>query len=191
MTTLLFVRHGETDWNRQGRFQGSQDIPLNEDGRAQARRLAAAWNEGGDVLVSSPLSRARETAEILSAALGLPLRNTDTRLAERSYGAGEGLTMAERNERFNDGAVPGIEPPEALRFRALNFLESVTLEHPGRRVVAVSHGGFINAVLSLVSEGYLGSGKTFLGNASVTTLALSASGWSVVSVGVSFEAPVL
>jgi len=191
MTTLLFVRHGETDWNRQGRFQGSQDIPLNEDGRAQARRLAAAWNESGDVLVSSPLSRARETAEILSAALGLPLRNTDTRLAERSYGAGEGLTMAERNERFNDGAVPGIEPPEALRFRALNFLESVTLEHPGRRVVAVSHGGFINAVLSLVSEGYLGSGKTFLGNASVTTLALSASGWSVVSVGVSFEAPVL
>lgn len=188
MTTLLFVRHGETDWNRAGRFQGSQDIPLNDEGRAQARRLARQWDQGGDLVVASPLSRARETAEILASSLGFSVLTFDPRLIERSYGMGEGLTVAERQERWPDGQVPGIETVEALRARAQAFLEAVTLEHPGRRVVAVSHGGFINAVLSLVSGGALGTGKTLLGNASVSTVTLGAGGWTVVEAGRSLEA---
>lgn len=187
MTTFLFVRHGETDWNRQGRFQGSRDIPLNDDGRHQARRLAEAWDQGGDVLLSSPLSRARETAEILAARLGLPLRNTDDRLSERHYGEAEGLSLDERRARFPDGVIPGVEPPEAIQARARSFLDSATAEHPGRCIVVVSHGGFINVVLSLVSGGEVGTGKTFLGNASVSRVDYSAQGWTVASVGQSFE----
>jgi len=188
MTTILFVRHGETDWNREGRFQGTQDIPLNEEGRRQARHLARAWDQGGDVVLSSPLGRARETAEILAAAMGLPIHGFDPRLIEREYGAGAGLTMAERRERFPDGVIPGVEPTESMRERAKGFLDAVLQEHSGRRVVAVSHGGFINAVLALVSGGRIGTGKTFLGNASVSSVVQSSLGWSAGLVGHTLEA---
>ena len=188
MTTFLFVRHGETDWNREGRLQGTRNIPLNDEGRSQARRLAEAWDDGGDLLVSSPLARARETAEILGSTLGLPLRNLDDRLVERGFGQCEGLTAAERQVRYPDFIIPGMEALEAVHTRAWNFLDSLTLEHPGRRIVVVSHGGFINVVLSLVTGGEVGTGKTFLGNASVSRVDFTASGWSAPSVGRTFEA---
>lgn len=186
MTTFLFVRHGETDWNRELRFQGSRDIPLNDEGRAQARRLGEAWAEGGDLLFSSPLSRARETAEILGRIRGWALRGTDARLVERHYGQGEGLTLAERKERFPDGVIPDVEPASSLHARARSFLDSMTLEHPGRTLVVVSHGGFINVVLSLVSRGEVGTGKTVLANASVSRVEYAAD-WRVAWVGRTFE----
>jgi len=187
MTTFFLVRHGETDWNRDRRFQGSRDIPLNDEGRAQARRLAAAWRWGGELVFSSPLSRARETATLLAHALGLPLWAPDPRLTERHYGEAEGLTVDEKNQKFPQ-TIPGGETPEAIQARARSFLDAATLEHPGRSLVVVSHGGFINVVLSLVSEGQVGTGKTFLGNASVSHVEYSASGWRVVSVGETVEA---
>ncbi len=187
MTTLTFVRHGETDWNRQGRFQGTQDIPLNEEGRRQARRLAKAWDINCDVLVSSPLGRARETAETLAASLGVSVTTFDVRLVERDYGAGAGLTLDQRRERFPDGQIPGVESPQSIQERVVSFLDSVSLEHPGRSVVAISHGGFINAVLALVSAGRVGTGKTILGNASVSVVVLGADGWAVETVGRTFE----
>lgn len=183
MTTLLLVRHGQTDWNRDGRFQGVQDIPLNDEGREQMRRLAAAWTDPADLLVSSPLGRARESAELLRPALGgLPLL-TDGRLIERDYGLGSGLTLSERQERFPDGVIPGVEAPEAVRARAAVFLAAVEAKHEGRTVVAVSHGGLINALLWLVSGGRWGTGRTLLANAGVTALTHSAGAWSVRSVG--------
>jgi len=187
MTTLYFIRHGETDWNRQQRFQGSRDIPLNDVGRDQARRLAAAWDRSAEVVVSSPLSRARETAEILSSALQLPLAPFDRRLVERSYGRGEGLTLAERLEHWPDGQVPGVEPPHTLRSRAKAFLHEILLAFPGRRIVAVSHGGLINTVLGLVTQGELGTGKSFLANASVTTVVHDEGRWVVREVGRSYQ----
>ncbi len=186
MTTILFVRHGETAWNREGRFQGTQDIPLNEEGRRQAARLAAGWDDGGDVLLSSPLGRARDTADTLASVLDLSVE-TDERLVERDYGAGAGLTLAERRERFPDGVVPGVETPESLRTRAAHFLDDVVRRFGGLRVIAVSHGGFINAVLALVSEGRLGTGKTILGNASVSTVSHDGSGWTAGPVGRTLE----
>jgi len=186
MTTFLFVRHGETDWNREGRLQGTRDIPLNDEGRHQARRLARAWDLGGDVLISSPLLRARETAEILGASLGLLLRSTDFRLVERGFGQSEGLTLAERRSRYPDGTSPGEETTEIVRARARSFLDSMTLEHPGRTIIVVSHGALINAVLSLVSHGEVGTGKTSLANTSVSRIEYSATGWTVASVGQTF-----
>jgi uncharacterized phosphatase len=186
MITLLFVRHGETAWNREGRFQGIQDIPLNEEGRRQAIRLANGWDQGGDFVLSSPLRRAWDTASILSVALGLPIE-TDDRLVERDYGEGAGLTLAERRERFPDGVVPGVETSNSLQERAANFLDDVVRRFNGRRVIAVSHGGFINALLALVSGGQLGTGKTLLGNASVSVIEGDASGWVAGTVGRTFE----
>src|SRR5689334_12381899 len=99
LPTLIFIRHGETDWNVEGRLQGQRDIPLNDTGRAQARRngtaIKAAMPETvGFDFVASPLSRSRETMEIVRAAMGLPAENytTDDRLKELTFGAWEGLT---------------------------------------------------------------------------------------------------
>lgn len=189
MTTLFLVRHGETDWNLQQRFQGSQDIPLNETGRTQARNLAATWDRPVDLVVASPLSRARETAEILAAALGLPIHHLDRRLLERSFGRGEGLTVAERLIQWPDGRVPGLEPAETLRGRARAFLQEATSEFPGRKILAVSHGGLINGILSVVTGGLMGSGKTFLANASVTTLVHHRGRWVVREVGRRYAPP--
>lgn len=185
MTTLHFVRHGETDWNRLGRFQGIQDIPLNDEGRRQARQLADRWRDPVDVLVASPLGRARETAEILGAALGLPIQTLDAILVERDYGEASGLTIAERRVRFPEGPIPGSEAPESIQNRVRTFLDSVIRDHFGRRVMAVTHGGFINVALWWVSGGEVGTGKSLLGNASVSTLTFDGS-WSVTTVGRSF-----
>ncbi|HYG70238.1 MAG TPA: histidine phosphatase family protein, partial [Anaeromyxobacteraceae bacterium] len=92
-TRLFLVRHGETDWNVAGRWQGQTDIPLNEAGRAQARELARRMRgEGIATIAASDLLRARETAEIVAAELGLEVRILDHRLREQSFGAFEGLT---------------------------------------------------------------------------------------------------
>jgi broad specificity phosphatase PhoE len=88
---LLLVRHGETDWNRDGRWQGGSDTRLNDLGREQARALAERLDGSIDVLYSSDLARARETAEIVAAKLGLEV-HVDPRLRERSFGSWEGRT---------------------------------------------------------------------------------------------------
>jgi broad specificity phosphatase PhoE len=100
VTTLLLVRHGETDWNRDGRWQGQSDTPLNEVGRQQAVRVAEEL-DGIDVVYSSDLARARETAEIVAERLGLDVE-LDERLRERSFGAWEGKTGPEIEAEFRD-----------------------------------------------------------------------------------------
>lgn len=187
MTTLYLIRHGETAWNREGRFQGSQDIPLNDEGRSQARRLAKTWDRPVDLVLSSPMDRAHETARILADTLGLPIHALDPRLAERSYGSAEGLTLAQRHERWPVGEVPGAEALESVHQRAWDFLATVKGQHSERRVLAVSHGGLINAILGLLTDNRMGPGKTLLPNTSITTLTCSPRGWSVIEAGVSHE----
>ena len=130
MTTLLLVRHGETDWNAARRIQGSTDIPLNDTGRAQARATATGLAErmaeqyGGvrPIVVSSDLSRAHETAQIIAAELGTDVAHAYPQLRERSYGVAEGLTVDEYRARFgefNRDNVPEAESDDALRIRAV------------------------------------------------------------------------
>ena len=109
MPTLYYIRHGQTDWNAQLRFQGQQDIPLNETGRAQARdngaRLAGLLGAASGIdFVASPLGRARETMEIVRSAMGLePARyRIDPRLIEASYGTLEGTTLPQFKAQFPD-----------------------------------------------------------------------------------------
>ena len=159
MTTLLLARHGETDWNRDGRWQGHSDTPLNELGRRQARELAAQL-DGLDALYSSDLARARETAEIVAERLGLEVR-TDSRLRERSFGAWEGLTSAEIEDRFAEGhrrwqtgesfGADDAEPFDVFAARIHAFLEDVLQQHPGEEVLVISHGGSIRVIHALAA----------------------------------------
>lgn len=159
MTTLLLVRHGETDWNRDGRWQGHSDTHLNDLGREQARRVAAEL-DCVDVVYASDLARAHETAEIIAAALELDVR-TDPRLRERSFGAWEGLTAPEIEERFaedlarwrvGDGAgAADAEPFDAFAQRVRAFLDDTLARHPGDTVLVVAHGGTIRVIHALAS----------------------------------------
>jgi broad specificity phosphatase PhoE len=141
VTTLLLVRHGETDWNAEGRLQGHTDTPLNELGRRQARTLAdEVAGDGIEAVYSSDLARARETAEIVAERLGLAVV-LDPDLRERDWGTWEGLTGAERERVELVG-----EPTEAHRDRMLRALRSIAAGHPGGRVLVVTHGGSMRRV---------------------------------------------
>lgn len=162
MRRLVLVRHGETDWNVAQRLQGSSDIPLNENGRAQARTAAPVLARIAPVstIVSSDLSRALETAHIIAEAMGADVVK-DARLQERSYGAWEGLPedvrrheQGEEHTRWERGLEPrveGYEGHEAVVRRALAAVADHVIGH-GTHVL-VSHGSttrmLIGALLGL------------------------------------------
>jgi probable phosphoglycerate mutase len=145
MTTLLLARHGETDWNRELRIQGSSDIALNELGHEQARALASELAEVAlDAVYSSDLARARETAEAVAAAHRLEVR-LDARLRERSFGSWEGLTR-EDLAAFPEGSRHDGESDDEVRARMLEAIEEISRTHPGEQVLVVSHGGALNTL---------------------------------------------
>jgi len=155
MTAFALVRHGETDWNRERRIQGSTDIPLNDTGRAQAAATGELmrgrqWSR----IVASPLGRAAETATIIADAIGMPGPELDAAFVERNYGDAEGLTGAELDARYPEGAeVPGRETREAVAERVVAALHRLAAEHPGESIVVVAHGGVIRSVLESVAPG--------------------------------------
>ena len=150
MTTLLLVRHGETDWNRESRFQGHADPPLNELGREHARELAEALAADPPAAVyTSPLRRAYDTAAIVADRLGLRLEAVEA-LREIDVGEWMGLTRAEVEQRypndyrrwigFGQGWQHG-ETYEELAERVAPALLAIADRHRGERVLAVTHGG--------------------------------------------------
>lgn len=164
MTRIILIRHGETEWNRTLRIQGSTDIPLNDTGRAQARDAAAALRAVIDAatvrLAASDLSRARETAEIIGAELGIGSPRLYPQLRERAYGDAEGLDAATFAQRWGDwhsAEVPNAESRADLRSRALGGLRRVISEArresaPGEStVIVVAHGALIREVIGHAS----------------------------------------
>jgi broad specificity phosphatase PhoE len=156
-TTILLVRHGETDWNRDNRFQGHADEALNETGRGQARDLAATLaGERIAAVYTSPLARARETAEILAAPFGL-VPVADPRLMEIDVGSWSGLSRVEIEsafpeafERWRDG-LHGWDDGETydeLALRVLDALADIAAAHPDETVLVVGHGGTVRATLA-------------------------------------------
>jgi broad specificity phosphatase PhoE len=151
--TLLLARHGETDWNRDHRWQGHTGPPLNEKGRRQARELAAHVNNI-DAIYSSDTQRARETAEIVAAHLGTTV-TTDERLREVNFGEWEGLTRQEIDSRYAgaftrweacERPLPaGVEADEVMARRVIEALHEIAERHPGGRVLVVTSGGPIRA----------------------------------------------
>jgi broad specificity phosphatase PhoE len=146
VTTLLLVRHGETDWNAEGRLQGHTDRPLNDYGRRQAKELAERLAaEDVDAIYTSDLSRAKETAEILGERLGLPVV-VDADLREKNWGSWEGLTG---DERLNVDYVG--ESTEDHRERILRAVERIVERHPAQRIVVVTHGGSLRRIQAAVN----------------------------------------
>jgi 2,3-bisphosphoglycerate-dependent phosphoglycerate mutase len=157
-TRLLLVRHGQTDWNRDRRFQGHADPPLNDTGRLQARTLADELAaEPIAAVYSSDLRRAADTARIIARSKGLPVRQLAA-LREVDVGEFSGLTLAEIDARWPDaqgryetrgyGWVTG-ESYETMASRVLTALRTIAADHPGKAVVVVGHGGTIRAMLAV------------------------------------------
>jgi broad specificity phosphatase PhoE len=156
---VFMTRHGETDWNLEGRWQGHTDVPLNDRGRAQARAVAEALRKVGLVgLVSSDLARARETAEIVGASLGLGVAYVDADLRERMFGVFEGLTRAQC-ERLHPEAwrawveeqrpADGVELPSSVAARVTAAIRRAAerIGCDGSPVLLVSHGGALRSVV--------------------------------------------
>jgi broad specificity phosphatase PhoE len=155
VTTIFLARHGESDWNVEKRFQGHRDRPLTERGREQAHALAdLVGAEKINAVYTSPLSRARETAEIVAARVGLKvvalpeLREVDT-------GSWSGLSRADVEARFPEGFAhwrsggSGWENGESydeMAERVIGALRKIAEDHPDGRVLVVSHGGPIRAI---------------------------------------------
>jgi probable phosphoglycerate mutase len=147
VTDLLLARHGETDWNRDRRWQGHADPPLNDAGRAQAQELAGSLGgEGLEAIYSSDLRRAYETAEIVGAALGLPV-TSDPDLREIDVGSWSGLTRAQLEGRIWDG-----ETREAHAERVLRAARRIARLHPDGRVLIVTHGGSLRRLFERAGE---------------------------------------
>lgn len=158
---LIFVRHGETDWNVAGRLQGRTDIPLNARGRDQADAVGRALKDfsgvADRVFVASPLSRASDTMRRMRAAMGLDPDGfeTDERLSEMSFGRWEGSTFREIRER-EPGAMKAREadrwdhrPPDGESYADVSARVEAALAALDRPAVVVSHGGVARAVLAL------------------------------------------
>ncbi|HVE93483.1 MAG TPA: histidine phosphatase family protein [Acidimicrobiales bacterium] len=154
-TRLLLVRHGQSIWNAQRRWQGSADPPLSEAGRAQALALAEAVSgEDVDAVVSSDLIRARETAEIVMAEFGLTGLTIEPRFRERDVGEVSGLTVEEIDARWpglldqwRAGTLLQMPGGEAdITPRVTSALADLAADPPGQVVLVVTHGGVIGAI---------------------------------------------
>ena len=158
MTRVLLVRHGQSEWNADGRWQGQADVPLTDLGRSQAHHAARALGVV-DAIVASDLSRATETALILSGELGVGPVVVDPDLRERDAGEWSGLTRAEIERGWpgylaDDDArrrPPGWEPDASLLARATAGLVRIHDLVPDGEAIAVTHGGLVYVI-----EGYFG-----------------------------------
>ena len=179
-TILGLLRHGQTDWNIDLKLQGSTDIPLNDTGRTQARLAASSLNlEDWDVILASPLSRAKDTADIVALELGMNVVIVPE-LIERSFGVAEGLDHASWRKLYESHQViEGLESLEDLRTRTVQLLDLIANEHSGKRVLAVSHGAFIRKVLNIVTNGELPREGERLSNASLNRFMHADGTWTI------------
>ncbi|WOP15034.1 histidine phosphatase family protein [Ottowia sp. SB7-C50] len=198
-TRILAIRHGETAWNVGGRIQGHLDIPLNDTGRAQARRLARALagRDAIDLIVSSDLARAFETARTVADATGAPLV-ANAALRERCFGDFQGQTYAEIADTWPDDAErwrrrePAWSPPggqgESLllfRERVTQAVQALAAENTGKHIALFTHGGVLDVLYRAATGLGLQDARTWqIGNTAVNRLlwtpdaGLSLVGWA-------------
>ena len=161
MTELILIRHGETDWNVQGRFQGQIDVPLNALGQRQAQRMAERMaRERGDVLYCSDLLRTRQTAEPAAQKLQLQAA-PDAGLREQHFGILEGLSFDEVQTRHPrqladwllydpDYALPEGESVRSFHARVVGAVQALAARHAGQTLAVVTHGGVLDMVFRTV-----------------------------------------
>ena len=180
-THIGLFRHGQTDWNINFLLQGVTDIPMNKTGIEQVRTAARAISkEDWDIVLTSPLGRARETASIIAEQLGFDEIQQHELLIERSFGEAEGLAYEQWKEKYSNlDEIPGGESRTDLIARSSLLLDSFITTHPGKRILAISHGALIRTVLSITSENELPRDGERLGNASLNIVSHLEKTWTV------------
>ncbi|WP_407968874.1 histidine phosphatase family protein [Bacillus altitudinis] len=179
MTAICLVRHGETDWNAAKRIQGRTDIPLNDTGKWQAEQTGLYLKDAHwDVVISSPLSRAKETAHLILQHVHAPLVIMDD-FIERDYGDAEGMSFEERQKLFPNKQYPNMEPLSALQDRMLEGIEKVRATYPDKRVLIVAHGAAIHALLTALADEQMGIQDTRLVNACLNYVEWTDGEWKV------------
>jgi probable phosphoglycerate mutase len=195
MTELILIRHGETAWNAGHRIQGHLDSPLNDEGLAQALLLGEHLaREPFDHFYTSDLGRALQTAQPIADRSGKrPV--PDARLRERNLGVFQGLTSAECEQRYPgdyarfhrrdpDHVVPGGESIRQVYERVCAALDALVRSHPGQRIVAVTHGGILDAAYRFVNRVPLDRLRDFpIYNASVNRVEHDGAAWRVSDWG--------
>ncbi|MEN1969077.1 histidine phosphatase family protein [Lentibacillus sp. N15] len=181
MIKIGFVRHGVTDWNQEGKAQGSADVPLNNEGRSQAATLAERLQtEDWDVMYASDLARAKETAETIANKMNDITIHFDPRLREVSGGLIEGTTEAERVAKWGvDWRELDLERESnnSIMTRGRSILSEILHKHNGKNILIVSHGSFIKHLLrELLPDDDV---EASLGNCSLTILQKNKDGWKL------------
>lgn len=194
-TEVILIRHGETEWNLSGRWQGHADSPLSNRGIEQAEALGQRMmNERLDFFYSSDLERARHTSRLVGEPSGWEAEFLES-LRERDLGLLEGLTTEEMLENHpdeyrsfrNDGPeyqVPGGESFRQFYYRCSDALEDLVNRNPGKKIGLVTHGGFLGAIFRYVLNIPLDAERNFLLlNCSINRLEKTESRWNLVSWG--------
>ena len=182
-TLLGLLRHGQTDWNINFLLQGVTDIPMNQTGIEQVKLAAQAIRaEDWDVVLTSPLSRARQTAEIIASQHGYTEIIEQELLIERSFGEAEGLSHEQWRAKYSNlDVIPGGESRTQLAERSMLLLETISQELAGKRVLAISHGALIRALIAIASNNELPRAGERLGNASLNVVKHIDNSWQVVN----------
>lgn len=158
VTRVLVLRHGQSEWNALGRWQGQADPPLTAHGEQQARiagRLLASECPPFDAVVTSDLDRARLTGETIAGIIGCPVHRLDPRWRENHAGEWQGLTPDEIRQQWpgyleSNRRPPGFESAESTISRSLAALESIAADHPRACVLVISHGGVLRLLHDLL-----------------------------------------
>ncbi|TFD12547.1 histidine phosphatase family protein [Cryobacterium sp. TMT4-10] len=182
-TTFALIRHGQTDWNAALRIQGLSDIPLNDTGRGQAADAVGHLADyEWDFVVSSPLSRAAETADLIADGLGLTVTRRIGQIVERDYGPAEGLGAGPELDALRlpggptgIGGFHGAEAEATVAARGADALLALAEEHPGARIIVVSHGTLIRLSLMRILDRPIGT----ISNAALTVVAHDQAGWTL------------
>ena len=182
-THLGLLRHGQTDWNINFLLQGVTDIPMNQTGIEQVKLAAQAIRaEDWDVVLTSPLSRARQTAEIIASQHGYTEIIEQELLIERSFGEAEGLSHEQWRAKYSNlDVIPGGESRTQLAQRSRLLLETISQELAGKQVLAISHGALIRTLIAIASNNELPRDGERLGNASLNVVKHNDNSWQVVN----------
>jgi len=179
MTRIGLIRHGITDWNHLGKTQGVSNMPLNDEGISQADKLGNRLSkEEWDLIISSDLVRAKETAEIIAGKMNVPIHSFDKRIREINCGRIEGTTEEERVIRWGTNWRDldlGMERFELVAKRGIDFIDEISNVHKDKKVLVVSHGALIGLTLQhLMPEKFP---TTYIENTSITILQKSEGEW--------------
>ncbi|MDF2606461.1 MAG: phosphoglycerate mutase [Bacillales bacterium] len=187
MTEICLVRHGQTDWNFSGLIQGREDIPLNRSGMIQARESAKFLsNEKWDIIVTSPLSRAYDTAKIIALELNLDIDKIqiDERLIERNFGEASGKDYKLYKSKYSEGKVVGMESDDELINRCFSAIQDIMGKYMGKRIIIVAHSHAIKAILHKISPNEVNF-TTKLNNACTSYISCKENKWELLKYNIS------